>query len=274
MSTQPERQKKEKAQEVKNRSGKEWMRFARNMAIALVIVLAFATVPFAASAYVASLVEDVKESSDNFRFEIAKYLLQLSIVVIVGGFVGFLYREVGKWQQRTETRSEIRADYLNRLGDAYRKVKASRRSLQAGGLTTEPEHKSKKGLSEKLTEAQVHLYFEEMKRIDEAQLAFEALKIEARSLPPFIPLDGVAPLLGTMEDYLRAILREYETKALLFESQAVVFGDLERLNEFTGDPHGSFTFSKAVKSKKNYRFISHFANPYDDVIEEISRSLD
>ena len=112
-----------------------------------------------------------------------------------------------------------------------------------------------------------------MQRINEAQLELEGLKIEARSLPAFITIADIPQHLSQMEDYLRELLKEYEaTKPLLDQNAPVVFSTLERLDEFTGATRRSFTCSQYHK-KTDYRFITHFADLYDVVIEVISKNL-
>jgi hypothetical protein len=299
------------------------------MAIALVIALVIAAIPFGLAAYVASLVNDLDESPDNFYFEVAKHLLQLAIVIIFGGFVTYLLKEAGeirqnereeqrqrlqeerdgaekirqeeradaaqirqeeraeadrKWQltlikeqekqeqslreaekrqEQAQARAVIRVDYLTRLGSAYRSVKAARRALRAGGLTSRYDDY----MPDTITDYLAQVYCDEMKRVNDAQLVLEALKIEASSLPAFVALSDVKDKLETMEDYLRDVLWEYEkASALRISGKPVVFGDLKKLEEFTGA-------TKRTLAPERHRFKDHFADPYDKVVEAISKQL-
>jgi hypothetical protein len=229
---------------------------------------------------------DTSDNKDKIRVEVVKYLLQLVVVIIIGGLVGgsiayYFKTEEEKQrhaleetekkreqaektaeQRRTQARARAttRTDYLNRVGNAYRSVKAARRALMADGLTTK-----KKPTSDKFTGAQAQLYREEMKHINEAQLALEGLKIEAERLPEFIPLGPIASELKKMESYLRRILLEYEENWPDIEADnPVVFGNLRWLVAFTGPAEDE------VDGKS---FEKDLAKPYQEVVKIVSRHL-
>jgi hypothetical protein len=233
----------------------------------------------------ANLIEDPETSPGNFYFEVARYLLQLGIVIIIGGLVAYFFREEGerrrqerederyerdlalkeaeKRQEQAQARAAIRVDYLNRLGSAYRNVKAARRALRAGGMTSRYDDYQPATITDNLAQ----VYRDEMKRVNDAQLVLEALKIEADSLPAFVALSDVKDKLETMEDYLRDVLWEYEKASALRESgKPVVFGDLEKLEEFTGA-------TKRTLAPERHRFKAHFSAPYDMVVKAISKQL-
>ena len=237
----------------------------------------------------------------TIRVEIVKSLLQLCVVIIIGGAVMALFelakdrreserredrerreeerredqerreeerKQLEKSQEETHLRAALRADYIKRLGAPYRSVKKARRSLCVAGLTT---RYSKQPSS--ITDAHASSYKEGMQRINKAQLELEGLKIESEALPAFVLLVGLHDELEKMEDYLRQILKEYEeTQQLLNAGKKVQFLELERLDEFTGKPRRKFNYSRYTK-KTDYRFISHFAKPYDSAIEMISKKL-
>src|SRR5207248_3032449 len=80
----------------------------------------------------------VQGSQTQFDLEIFKSLLQLVVVIIIGGTIAYLFKEAEQrreWflreaeerQEQSRVRAAVRVDYLNRLGIAYRGVKAARR---------------------------------------------------------------------------------------------------------------------------------------------------
>jgi hypothetical protein len=205
-------------------------------------------------------------TKDTILVEVVKAFFQLSIVIIIGGLVTafFKYAEQIRSEnlanaeherQKNRARYEIRVDYLLRLGSLYRVVKSARRSLRAVGLTT----KFKKP-PQNFSETQCELYKEEMQRLDNAQLDLEALKIEAENLPDFVKINGLSDKLGTMEDYLRSITREYEEFWPTLDSKEnVLFAQFKRLNDFTGKKSGSPGF-KDDFSAQYYGAIESFKN--------------
>ncbi|ESA32877.1 hypothetical protein N836_24120 [Leptolyngbya sp. Heron Island J] len=215
----------------------------------------------------------------EIRVEVVKSLLQFAVIIIVGGTVTALFKlieiERNRKQRITEQkrnenriRAEIRTDYLKRLGVIYRNVKASRRALRAIGLTTKYNN-----APQSLSPKHMETYKKQMIEINNAQLALEGLKIEAKSLPAFIILPTLHSNLEQMEDYLRQILGEYEKYGPLFDiGTSVNFSDLERLAEFTGKTKASFQFKKYAK-KTNYRLKSHFSDVYESVIGMIRHQL-
>ena len=159
-----------------------------------------------------------------------------------------------KLHEEAKFKSEIRVDYLKRVGTSYRVAKAARRALRAVGLT-DKHNKAPDALSAD----QIASYQEQMKSLNEAQLELEALKIEARSLPSLVGLQELPDLLGLMEDYLREVVKEYEkyNPKLLIDSSAVKFVNLRRLKEFTG----------SASNRDSEGFEESLATPHDKIIE-------
>jgi hypothetical protein len=215
------------------------------------------------------------EAEESIRVEIVKSLLQLAIVIIIGGVVATLFkteeqrrdRLLKAEEQRREhlrLRAETRADYLKRLSKLYRDVKAARRALRTGGLTTKYPT-SKKPIS--INSVQIGVYKEQMERINEAQLELEGLKIEAKSLPDFASLESVSERLEQMEKYLGDIISEFEEIYPLMQiSQPITPDKLKHLDEYTGDK-----YRNSVDTK--HRFKADFSEPYSEVIGIISRQL-
>ena len=92
--------------------------------------------------------------------------------------------------------AETRTNYLLRLGEIYRKVKAARRYLRAGGLTTKDTKDNDSGvavLDIGPIAAQARLYSKQMQCINDAQLELEGLRFEAESLLPLHFVSGTHP---------------------------------------------------------------------------------
>jgi hypothetical protein len=244
---------------------------------------------------------DYDKVDKTVRFEIIKYLLQLLVVAIIGGSIAYLFKLEEDKRKNENTKVEekrkdeaklleerrqdeaklleeqrkeakikvdIRLDYFNRLGSIYRSIKNARRVLRSKNLTT--KYVPNPGL---LSETQVSSYLEQMEQVNKAQLELEGLKIEARSLPAFVYLEGVVDKLKSMEEYLRQLLKEFEQYSPLLNSkQQIDFLTLERLNEFTGTTNRSFPFRR--DPNKSFRFKENFSTPYSEVIKIIGRNLE
>ncbi|QEC44486.1 hypothetical protein [Pseudobacter ginsenosidimutans] len=230
---------------------------------------------------------DDNSIKDTVRFELIKNLLNLSLLTIVGGLIAYLFksREIAQKREQDikdelrkqeQIRIEIRMDYFKRLGNIYRNIKNARRALRAGGLTTAYLNGQDDPPALLIRGVYLDLYREQMEVVNKYQLELEGLKLESRSLPAFVHLSNVHIYLGTMEDYLRKILNEFEAVSPLLKSgKAVHFKQLERLDEFTGrvTKNREFCFSKGKPPNIDYRFTESFSDLYDEVIEEIGKNL-
>jgi hypothetical protein len=224
---------------------------------------------------------------DTIRFEILKNLLDLLLIVIAGGFIAYLFKSreetlknetVEKEHLRNElqTLNEIRVNYFSRLANIYRTVKLVRRTLISGGLTSQFENQPAKKIEDNFSS----LYLTQMQLLNESQLALEGLKIESKSLPALTKLSIIDSSLSTMEDYLRQILKEFESVSpYLMEGKSLNLIDLQRLDEFTSEPDRMFSFSTNGKSnekninRENYRFKKDFSAQYNYVINAIGLNL-
>lgn len=229
--------------------------------------------------FIWSQTSDAK-ARNEIRAEVAKSLLQLAVVGVIGGVVASLLKSVeidrADRNKAAENRRErflvlsgLRTDYLQRVGTAYRNTKVARRALIAGGLSSS----NPIGAPQALSKEQAVVYRREMGRVNSAQLELEKLRIEANSLPGLASLSGLRKQLRTMEDYLRTILQEFESVGpLLTTGGDVEFGSLERLGEFTTETKDKFVFVR-YKDKCDYRFESHFATQHGEVIKAIAETL-
>ena len=193
--------------------------------------------------------------------ELAGTLAVPTLIAVLGYQFQQRQKEAEQILKQNQLRSEIRTDYLKRLGVLYREVKAARRSLRAAGLTTKFESPPNT-----LSEAQADAYKEEMLNLNHAQLELEALKIEAKNLPAFASINQLPGDLKDMEEYLRQILSEYEKNSPILDSgKSIRWRQLEYLDEFT-KKRTALTY----RSKLSF---SDFSERYDHVIKLISQDL-
>jgi hypothetical protein len=208
------------------------------------------------------------EVHKEIRIEITKSLLELSIIVIIGGIVAALFKSLDfaresaarnreELARKAQLRAKIQEEYLRRLGLQYRAVKSCRRALRVAGLTSKHE------LPKHLTRDQCVALEEEMRRVNTAQLEIEGMMIESESLSVFMEVKDLATLLHTMEDYLRDLLLEYERwMPPLRVGAAVQFATLEKLRAFTGSTRD-----------EGKTFLTSFADPYEKIVSRISLSI-
>ena len=228
-------------------------------ALILLIVVIFCVTP-----------SSLNEVEQKIVVEISKSLMQLIVVIIIGGAVAALFKTIEqskkeekeaeqRHEEENKLRTEIRVDYLSRVGIAYRNAKGTRRSLRAAGITTKFENPPTE-----LNKEQLEIYKKEMQVLNSSQLELEALKIEAASLPALLGLQGLPNLLASMEKYLRKIVREFEKQnALLIQGDKTVdFVNLEKLSEFSGPS------SEGGEDG----FEARLATPHDEVIKLISEN--
>ena len=205
--------------------------------------------------------DHVQWATTSLRDEAVKALLQLAVIIVAGGVVTALFKSVERTRERLRVRSEVRTDYLVRLGRIYRTVKSTRRALRACGLTT------KHG---KVAGGTATDYTAQMGRLGEAQLELEGMKIEASSLPAFRPIQAVVDDMGTMESYVRRILSEYEKYKPQLRIAGVPVNTLERLREYTADSRAAFSYTAPADQRANRRFSTHFSEPFERVVSQIS----
>ena len=72
--------------------------------------------------------------SNDLWFELAKGGVQLLTIVILGGAVAAAFRSLDARRDDRRRLDEYRAAFVHELLDAYRRIKAVRRSLRASGL--------------------------------------------------------------------------------------------------------------------------------------------
>lgn len=256
----------------------------------LLILLALVSIAFSSLLTIFFYATQVKLNlmEQKIIIEISKSLMQLIVVVVIGGGLTALFKAFEdrrkeekeaeakaleelkeeekeekeaeqRYQEKLKLASEIRVDYLQRVGRAYRIAKSTRRALRAAGITTKF-----KNPPTKLNEKQLQIYKAQMVTLDSSQLELEGLKIEARSLPALLNVKDLEHNLASMENYLRKILREYERSiAEISEEKGTVdFSSLEKLSEFTG----------SLDKSNRDGFEQKLATPHDNVIKLVSNN--
>ena len=197
---------------------------------------------------------------NTFSFEIAKALLQLGVVAVVGAVVSLAMtnyqleqgqrdkdrerehqthvkeREVER--QRREYREELLVATLSRTVAAYGQTKKARRLLRArcGPGQSGP------------CNVQLDEYDKYMEAINDAQLELESLKGDVMtSKPAFTDASSIASLLEAMEKYLGKLIKEYEANrhALVASKGSIPIGNLKRLKDFLtpADEQNAFKLS-------------------------------
>jgi hypothetical protein len=196
-------------------------------------------------------------TAEEFRKELAKSLIQLGSITIIGGILGIILkymldeearrREITR--QELERRSNLYNDFIRRTGSAYRDAKSCRRELRAAGLGRKDSP-----ASEIFSENQWQAYCAEMRKLNGVQLQLEQLKIEAGTHPD-LRTAGVSCFIEKMEKYLGDLISEFEkiagnnAKAKTATDRttssvtltAVRFDQLKRLDEFTEGANGHET---------------------------------
>ena len=241
----------------------------RGNALFLFIIFMLALI-FAAAMYWANFFANRPDFSkvDEVRVEIVKSLLQLSVVIIIGGIVAFLFKLAEQIREQARLRAEIRSDYLKRLGSQYRAVKAVRRKLRVEGLTS--KYRSEPIM---ITHSQFCVYKDQMEFLNKSQLELEALKIESEHLPVFASL-GLYAYIEKMEKYLGKLISEFEEKfPELKPDLAVSLREFTRLDEFTGETKAESDSEKKCKPDGEPCFKNNFSCPYEEAVKCISKNL-
>lgn len=219
-------------------------------------------------------------NAQSFRMELIKSLLQLAIVVVMGGVIAALFKQYDVTRSKlldhesqlndiAETKRGVYESYSLELGRLYRLVKRVRRTLRAAGLSTITQNDDAE-----ITTDQMKIYRNEMATLNETQLELEGMKIESKYVKVFQEVSVITNRLGLMEDYLRRILAEYEAVARL---KSLKLTQLKRLDEFTGDSRrtdlsfsGELGFSEEEGKPTDYTLLASFWTPYEEIVANLN----
>lgn len=209
------------------------------------------------------------DKRDDLRSELFKGILQLVLVAVIGGGVSYIYKNVdnnriakrekeAKAAEETKQRREVAKSYVNRLGEAYRNVRGTRRTLRVEGLTNTYHQQSFT-----LSNQQREVYHQQMLVISQAQHTIEALRVEAEYFFPKGQL--LRHHLRTMERYLSAMITEYEQH---YPQPQIVYANLTKLDEFTLDRSAT---TPTKRAQVPAAFSPLFAGAHADAIRELAR---
>jgi hypothetical protein len=213
-------------------------------------------------------------SQGTVAFEVAKALLQLGVVAVVGATVSWAVAEYQLQQSRLDKaedikhQDEIRAAELNRQRDEYRdelltttlrrvviayaSAKKARRLLRAHVGTGAP------GL------VRVTEYDRYLEMVNDAQLDLESVKGDVKtSAAAFSNAQSIFDALESMEQYLGHVVKEYEKHRNLVEQHTggLQLASLETLSDFL------------AKAEEGHGFKKSVIDPYHEVQKKIRNDL-
>lgn len=196
---------------------------------------------------------DVKPGT--IAFELAKALLQVSVVVLIGALISL---GTSDYQSMLNSRRELklRSDEVLRrfLEDAvrgYHDVKRARRVMRARLNASDGKHA-----------IGTDLYDDQMEVINDAQLTFERLKLLVRGLPDErVTRADLRLNIKIIEEALHELVEEYESNRPYMSQGADPnpIGKLAKLNWFLGENSDDF----------NHKI----GDPFDAVLEELEGAM-
>jgi hypothetical protein len=201
----------------------------------------------------------------DFRFEIAKYLVQLILIALLGGVLVQQYgreRDIAEQQynrqrDKAEAVNEFRKDILSGLTRAYNDTKKVRRILKASTVLKEEG-------SRKTYEISCTKYEEQIQKLMDPQLEYEFYKKQLdASDGVFTNTKEVRKQLEELEGYLNYIIDEYDSKN----------GAYKKLK----NQYSSSVPTKKLKMLDNFLsgdgFKEGFANKFDDTAKLIRQAI-
>jgi hypothetical protein len=172
--------------------------------------------------------------------EIAKSLLQLTVVAVAGHVVSILITKANNERQDLMRADELRNALLDRLNESFVEVKKVRRLARAT---------SEKVMIGAVTQLFIHKsrFHEYLQALNDAQLKLEIVSKDVESNKSlFIDAKDVIKRLDMMEEYLNRLVDEYEHLSVMTVSDPVdcfpVIG-FSRLSDLLG-PYKTSNFRK------------------------------
>lgn len=187
---------------------------------------------------------DPNSVKHELGFEIAKFLIQLVLVVLFGGAI---MQEYNARRDRKAARNEFRKGFLRRLVQVYLKTKHARLLLRAkleGSLDA--------GRDGRLLPWDP--YEKQMSCIGDSMTELEMLKRELEFFPKVFDEKHREPLkahLDALEEYLKALLKEYRDKAGTARDARgrIQVGQLPALGAFATSSRQGSTFRPAFAER-------------------------
>ena len=173
--------------------------------------------------------------------EIAKALLQLSVVAVAGHVVSILITKANNERQDLIRADDLRNALLNRLNESFIDVKKVRRLARAT---------SEKVMIGAVTYLFIHRtkFHEYMQLLNDAQLDLELVSKDVESNKPlFVDAEEVIKRLDMMEEYLNRLVDEYEhssVKTVVDPKDCFPVASFPRLSDLLG-PYRVSEFRKA-----------------------------
>lgn len=200
----------------------------------------------------------------SLQFEVAKALLQLGVVSVIGAVVSILIFEYQRERQTIdkqrdldrkslEYRETLLLSVLSRAMDAYGRAKKARRIMRGRALSME-------GTGRLIPANQYDSFFD---MLNDAQLDLENLGRDVlTSAKAFTESEVLVKHLRSMDDYLSELIGEYEDSRHRFsgDESSLPLGELPHLEDF-------------LKPTKASKFLQQMVIPYHEVQKGIRADL-
>jgi hypothetical protein len=221
--------------------------------------------------------------ADTLNFEVAKALLQLGVVSMVGVVISLftfeyqrerklLDKELDESREVQSRKLDYREDLLKttlaKTTAEYSTVKKSRRLLRARAIKVETKGGSQ--LDEEGEEEATFVlgaeYDSQMDMVNDAQSEIESLVGDVQtSARAFTNPDALVEKLRSMESYLGNLIEEYETERRGFGLQETTLGGQRELSELP-------QLADFISYKRS-KFRTRFVNSYHGVQKGIRADL-
>jgi hypothetical protein len=184
-------------------------------------------------------------TANTLEFEVAKALLQVGVVSIVGAAVSLLTFEYQRERQALEYREGLVKSILDRALIAHSDVKKARRLLRARAIVDDG------GM---VSATSYDLYLE---MINNAQLALENLARDIETSAPAFRSLELADDVWSMENYLSKLITEYETYRGKFRGSPplLAINELPKLQGFIARGISEFQKSFVVPFREVQRAL-------------------
>ncbi|MEP6796168.1 MAG: hypothetical protein ABJB16_17700 [Saprospiraceae bacterium] len=211
----------------------------------------------------------------KIQIEIIKGLLDVLVVIIIGSTIAALFKAYERNIEQTKIHSQMKLDFIKRIGKLYRKAKTIRRKLRTEGIKIEKDHIE-------LTLKQYEFYSNQMNALNDVQLEIEGFKIASKNSFLFPGCKPITIHLLRMEVYLNKIHGEFEEQnANIKRSELFDMTNLYFLQEFTSSATNHLLTDKLIYSKliqyepkspegkTHYCFKNIFSNSYANLLKEM-----
>jgi hypothetical protein len=186
---------------------------------------------------------------NTFQFELAKGLIQVGLVVVLGAALSLLVEQNRREREAAEKERDRDHERAEKQGDLDRERREYREELIKATLARATASYSAVKRARRLMRARAFVerdgagsiwvvaepYDAQMVEINNAQLEFESLARDVKtSASLFSDVDAVKSSLDTLESYLNRIITEYESERRHFagEPPQLELERLPRLMEF------------------------------------------